>query len=203
MSHTFLTFCRRRGRMAGFGCGQDGGDRVDPSPRDHQIDTYRKWWVSETIEGLPGDTWSRQERPIFIAVWSRLHRTVAIFCDSAIGEHRVDRDCDLHRTVGVASHRHGLISIGRTMKEEFDRTIMTAQTYLIRSDGNGYVRPTIVAHDRDSIMAWSPRDRGWFSVKFVATTRPIDGPRSPLDHGHQSVPTTASNGPQNRAGIPL
>ena len=59
----------------------------------------------------------------------------------------MDPDCDLHRTVGVACHRHGWISIERTMKEELDRAIGTAQTYLIRSDGSGYVGPTIVAHD--------------------------------------------------------
>ena len=52
------------------------------------------------------------------------------------------------------------ISIGRTMKEKLDRAIGTSQTYLIRSDGSGYVRPTIVAHDRGSIMSQSPRDRG-------------------------------------------
>ena len=40
------------------------------------------------------------------------------------------------------------ISIGRTMKEELDRAIGTAQTYLIRSDGRGYVGPTIVARSR-------------------------------------------------------
>ena len=27
--------CRTRGDMAGAGCSQDGGDRVDPSQRDH------------------------------------------------------------------------------------------------------------------------------------------------------------------------
>ena len=45
------------------------------------------------------------------------------------------------------------ISIGRTMKEELDRAIGTAQTYLIRSDGSSSVGPMIVAHDRSSIMA--------------------------------------------------
>ena len=68
----------------------------------------------------------------------------------------MDRDCDLHRTVGIASHWHGWISIGQTMKDELDRAIGTAQTYLIRSDGSGYVGPTIVAHDRGSIVARSP-----------------------------------------------
>ena len=53
------------------------------------------------------------------------------FAIPAIGEHRVDRDCDLHRTVGGASHRHGWISIGRTRKVDCDRDIMTVQTHLI------------------------------------------------------------------------
>ena len=42
MSHTFLTFCKRRSDTAGVGCGQDSGDRVDPSPRDHQINTLQE-----------------------------------------------------------------------------------------------------------------------------------------------------------------
>ena len=37
----------------------------------------------------------------------------------------------LHRTVGGASHQHGWISIGRTMKVDHDRDIRTAQTYMI------------------------------------------------------------------------
>ena len=39
------------------------------------------------------------------------------FAIPAIGEHRVDRDCHLHRTVGVATHRHGEIFIERAAKE--------------------------------------------------------------------------------------
>ena len=58
------------------------------------------------------------------------------------------------------------ISIERTMKEELDCAIGTAQTYLIRSDDSDHVGPTIVAHDRSSIVAQSPHDRGWFSVKL-------------------------------------
>ena len=33
------------------------------------------------------------------------------FTNLAIEEHCVDCDCDLHRTVGVATHRHGRIFI--------------------------------------------------------------------------------------------
>ena len=36
MSHMFLTFCRRRGHTEGIGFDHDGGDRVDPSPRDRK-----------------------------------------------------------------------------------------------------------------------------------------------------------------------
>ena len=43
----------------------------------------------------------------------------------------MDRDCDLHRTFGGASHRHGWISIGRTRKVDRDHDIRTVQTHLI------------------------------------------------------------------------
>ena len=33
---------RPRDRATGVGCDQDGYDRVDPSPRDHQIHHVRK-----------------------------------------------------------------------------------------------------------------------------------------------------------------
>ena len=38
---TRLTFCKRRGRAVGVGFQQDGENRVDPSPRDHQYSTCR------------------------------------------------------------------------------------------------------------------------------------------------------------------
>ena len=44
--------CMRRGDMAGVGCGQDDGDRVDQSPRDHQSSTYANWGLSDAIKGL-------------------------------------------------------------------------------------------------------------------------------------------------------
>ena len=40
-SHTVL-FCRTRGGLTSVRCGMNGGDRVDPSPRDHQIHHVRK-----------------------------------------------------------------------------------------------------------------------------------------------------------------
>ena len=54
MSHTFLTFCKRRGRTARIGFCQRrsyGVDRVDSSPRDHQINMCVKSCLSETIDG--------------------------------------------------------------------------------------------------------------------------------------------------------
>ena len=116
-------------------------------------------------------------------------RTVANRCHFGSTWRRVEasRCVDLHRTDderGAWSH-------------DQDRP-----TNLIRSDGSDYIGPTIMAHDRGSIVARSPCDRGWFRVQFGATTPPIDGQRCPLDRGHQSAPRTASNGQNFRVKIP-
>ena len=44
--------CRTRGGLPDVGCDQDGEDRVDLSPRDHQITTCTKEGISETIKRL-------------------------------------------------------------------------------------------------------------------------------------------------------
>ena len=54
-----LTFCRWRGGLAGVGSDQCGGDRVDPSPRDHWLQHVLKEkskWIK--VDGLPVATWS-------------------------------------------------------------------------------------------------------------------------------------------------
>ena len=99
MSHTCLTFCRWRGRTAGVGFGQDGRDRVDPSPRDHQIKhvckIYFKRWRSK---GLPDATWRHEER-LSSSTWR-------------------PRDCDLAATVKPDSilfmETHGASDFHRT-----------------------------------------------------------------------------------------
>ena len=49
---TRLTFCRRRERTVGVGFHQDSGDRVDPSPRDHQSSTCANVGLSELDRGI-------------------------------------------------------------------------------------------------------------------------------------------------------
>ena len=98
MSHTFLTFCRRRGRTSGIRFHQDDGDRVDRSPRDRQSSTCAKSIISGSDRRayqLPcGDTWS---------VRSPSEQTIAI--DGLLGDswgwsdlHRMDHN--LHRSDG-------------------------------------------------------------------------------------------------------
>ena len=55
--------------------------------------------------------------------------------------------------------------------------------------------------DRTAIAARSSRDCGAFGEIVAHDHATIDGPRSPHDRGHQSAPTTASNGPNFWAKI--
>ena len=43
MSHTILTIRRSRGGVLGVGFYHNGGDRVDPSPRDQRLQHVRKY----------------------------------------------------------------------------------------------------------------------------------------------------------------
>ena len=64
-----FNFCRRRGSTVDFGCDRNkrkSVDRVDPSPRDHHQGMCAKGILSDAFENLLGDTWTHQERPIFI-----------------------------------------------------------------------------------------------------------------------------------------
>ena len=71
------------------------------------------------------------------------------------------------------------------------------------SDGSWYEGPTIMAHDRGSIVARSPRDRGWFTTKLRPRSSSTDQAAPTTDRGHQSVSTIASNGLKIRPRIPL
>ena len=118
------------------------------------------------------------------------------FAISAIEEHRVDTSWwfDLHRTGDASGWRGAILS------------------KWWRSDDSNWSWTTIVAHDRGSIVVRSLCDHGpiaprsWLiqprrcQVKG-AMTLPSEGPRSPCDRGHQTHPTTASNGPNFRAQI--
>ena len=63
--------CRMRGGPGNFGCDMDDEDRMDPSPRDHQITTWAKSDLSERTYLSFGDAWSHKERPIFIERMTR------------------------------------------------------------------------------------------------------------------------------------
>ena len=71
-SHTVFLFCRRRGQATSVRFWLNGGDRVDPSPRDHDqstcVKSFFKWLRSER---LPDATWRREERRIVIKGRSR------------------------------------------------------------------------------------------------------------------------------------
>ena len=61
-------------------------------------------------------------------------RRSRFFAIPTIGEHRVDRNCDLHRTVGVATHRHDRIFIEWAAKEhqcDRNQTAMMLSIFLL------------------------------------------------------------------------
>ena len=64
-----FNFCKRRGNTVDVGCDRNkckSIDRVDPSPCDHHQGTCAKGILSDAFDKLPGNTWTNQERPIFI-----------------------------------------------------------------------------------------------------------------------------------------
>ena len=66
MSRLISYLCRTRGGPVDVGCDQDGGDRVDLSPRDLNYNTCAKSDLSEVTYLSFSDAWRHKERPIFI-----------------------------------------------------------------------------------------------------------------------------------------
>ena len=120
---TRLTFCKRRGRSAGVGFHQDGGDHVHPSPRDRKSSTCiistlsdRDRIAHHSPRGATRSTRSssfQMQRDCDQTATMWLHPRVAIFRDSSNrkalrgsrlwsssnGWHRVSSTrLDLHRT---------------------------------------------------------------------------------------------------------
>ena len=80
-SHTVLFFCRIRGGRTSVEFSQDGGDRVDLSPRDHQITTRGKKRISERDQpaylmtgGSVGSVRFSSHGPIFFSLWTARDR---------------------------------------------------------------------------------------------------------------------------------
>ena len=138
--------CRRRGDAASVGCGRNGWDRVDPSPRDQQSDTCWIRGISELDERLTFRHVASQEAP-------DRHRTVnAPSGDRSSSDGRCkliksdkDRTADLHRNSGA---RDRIIMIVQPAVNH-DRTAQTKRGRTLRS-----------SRDRAAIAARSSRDRG-------------------------------------------
>ena len=135
-------------------------------------------------------------------------RTCAKSCltevDLPIIWRRVDAQgaSDLHRTndtgfiASARLWRSSLEDIHRTVDRDRHQRIFIRRWIEIDEEPRS-------THDCGSIVARSWHNRGPFCKKWGAMTAPNDGPRSPRDRGHQSAPTTASNGPNFRAKIPF
>ena len=92
---------------------------------------------------------------------------------------------NLHQTIAI--HRDFGTSKGNTW------THLSARW---RSDGSNDSALMIVTHDRSSIMARLPRDRGQITVQFGRRSLLIDGPALSCDHRHQIYLLTGSNSPK-------
>ena len=114
----------------------------------------------------------------------RLHRTDAIFHDR---RHRVDKSgvSDLHQTHEITSRNQ--------MSDELHVDSPQHDPHLTADKGRS--QTTI------DTRSWS--DRGSFEAKSRPRSSPNDGSQSPSGRGHQSAPTTASDGRNFRAKIPF
>ena len=137
---TNFFFCRQRGRTVGVRFHRDGGDRVDPSPHDHQSSTCMNN-TSEVMDGLPVDTWMHRERPIFIG---RANQVEDRRSNPTIGVLHVD------------SPRHAMIRLDgwNDSWKSFDRGAIELRSWLIWRDRGTRSRhdlwPTIV------VQSWPP-----------------------------------------------
>ena len=106
--------------------------------------------------------------------------------DAIDGRHVASRGgVNLHRTVAI--HRNFGISEGDTWTHLNRRG---------RSDSGDASRLMIVAHDRSSIVAWSPHDRGQITMWFRPRSPLSGGPWSSCHLGHQISLSTGSNDPK-------
>ena len=191
--HDFV-YCRWRGGLAGVGSDQSGGDRVDPSPRDHWLQHVlqkKSKWIK--IDGLPCATWMILERWIFIkrrALRSRSSpRSLPIWRRTlvGIGDHTIGRSepfVHLRRYRTVARTR------GRTPRSRSDRTAIAARSsrdrgaFAAESTPQG---PDVIfvrmcseidaqsTHDQATIVVDPGEKRGPEETEFMAKLRSIRG----------------------------
>ena len=123
--------CRMRGGPVDVGSDQDGEDRVDPSPRDHQITTCTKSDLSERTYLSFGDAWSHKEHPIFIG---RMTRDSSRIHDCEDLHQRISSDNRDSMSLWLTVETRGRFEMHRSSSDErwltVDRAIGTAQTYL-------------------------------------------------------------------------
>ena len=160
---TRFLFCRTRGGARSVGFGQNGGDHVDPSPRDHQIQHVLKFSPKK----------SDQRAYLVTRGITRVVRS------PSKGEHRVklyvrqivikssDGPPTLHRTVDVFREEPRLTRdrspiVARSWPDHH-RSLSQRQLWWKLSDLS-----SIAIHsesDRHAIQTGSPRDRGMIAAR--------------------------------------
>ena len=145
MSHTVLTFCRRCGRTTCVGFDQDGGDRVDPSPRDLNYNTCAKSDLSEV------------DLPI---IWRRVE---------AQGASDLHRTNDTRFIANARSRRSS--SDGGSPSSSGPSSRSSTHLKLHQMAGKICGRTPRSRSDRTAIVARSSRDRGSFIVELMPRSR--------------------------------
>ena len=105
--HDFF-LCRTRGNTRSVGCGRNGRDHVDPSPRDLHQNTCLKKGLSEVDR-----TTYLTPRGILRSCRSLSNRRLQDDRNQTADLHRGTIVICIDRTVGGASNRHSWIFIGR------------------------------------------------------------------------------------------
>ena len=175
--------CRTRGATRGVRFDREDERLIDPvdlSPRDHQSRHVLKNRISErdqrTYMRTPGSTRSVQSASRFHHASVGVHRTVAIFCDFMIGEHRKHPISIVWTTLDSSrvhdwGDRHRTVDRNPHQEDRKAHLLTRGLKWCIRSSSN--------AQSRSAVRS------------------PSDGPESP-----RSPLTTATHGTHRSAGSP-
>ena len=169
--------CRTRGTTRGVRF-----DRVDPSPRDHQSRHVLKNRISEreqrTYLRTRGSTISIRSASRFHHASVGIHRTVAIFRDFEIGEHR-DHPISIGRTTLESSRVHDWGDRHRTVDRnprQEDR-----KAHLLTRGLKWPVRSSSNAQSRSAVRSPSDGPESPRSPLTAATRGTLRSTRSPSD----------------------